>query len=313
MGLFIFAILIAIAGVIAIVAAPLAKRTNYHGETTGSPGLWRAGGAAVLVLAFLMYMVSGFKSVPTKNVGVPVSFGKVTSGVYGPGLHVTWTPWLHLTDVNETIQTTQYEDHGRDNPASGQCDGGLAVRIGGQQGACADVTIQWQVQPSAAGGLFLDYASSGDLMTEITNAVVVRELKTVVNNTIGDYNPITDVQSVTNTNSQTSQFTQFSPQIETAMRSDLTSRIKIDAVYLPLIHYSSQVEGKLQAIQQAYANFAVAQENVKVNDEQAKANKALGTPSGPALEQFCLNLANEGKLPRGTQCFPNTGGISSAG
>jgi replicative DNA helicase len=200
---------------------------------------------------------------------------------------------------------------GHGDPANGECDGALAVRIGGQQSACADITVQWQVLPGAAGGLFQDYANKSNLMGTIDQSVVVRDLETVVNNTVGDYDPITDVKSVTNQNTQTSQFTSFSGTIENQMKKDLSSRIKIDAVNFPLMHYSSGIESVLQGIQKAYGNFAVAQENVKVNQEQQKANAALGNPSQAALSQYCFNLASDGKLPRGTQCLPNTGGISS--
>ena len=104
-------------------------------------------------------MISGLKSVPVKNIGVPHSYGSVHGGNYAPGIHETWTPWLHLTDINETVQTTTFEG-----------DNCLQVRVGGKQSACADITIQWQILPGAAG-LFSDYAKEGDLMTEVQNAV----------------------------------------------------------------------------------------------------------------------------------------------
>ena len=88
------------------------------------------------------------------------------------------------------MQTTTFEG-----------DDCLQVRVGGQQSACADITIQWQILPSA-GSLFSDYANQGDLMAEVQNAVVIRELKQVVNEMLGDYNPITDVQYVTETNTR---------------------------------------------------------------------------------------------------------------
>jgi regulator of protease activity HflC (stomatin/prohibitin superfamily) len=305
-GLFVFGIILAVAGLIGGVAIAAA----YKGSAGGV-----AGGIGVFVLGvglfFALFAWAGVKSVPTKEVGVPVSYGKVVGGFYGPGAHETWTPWLHLTDIDETVQTTTFEYGGHGDPANGECDGALPVRIGGQQGACADVTIQWRVEPPAAGDLFQNYARSSDLMATIQNALVVRELKTVVNNTVGDYSPITDVQSITGQNTQTSQFTKFSPQIEKAMKIDLKGRIQIDAVYLPLMHYSQSVENVLQGISKSYGNFAVAQENVKVNQEQQKANAALGSPSQAALTQYCLNLVNEGKAPSGFQCFSGAGIIST--
>jgi hypothetical protein len=220
--------------------------------------------------------------------------GKVGTGYYGPGAHWTWTPWLHLADINETVQTTTFEGQ--------NC---LQVRIGGQQQACADITIQWQVLPSAASALFSDYANQGDLMGTIENALVIRELKQVTNQVVGDYNPITDVTAVTNTNSANSQFSGFGPQILTQMRQDIGSQISVRTVLFPYMHYSDQVEAKLQQIQQAYANFAVAAENVKVNQENAQAFAKLGTPNVNQLIAQCLTDVKENQnLPVGFQCFP---------
>lgn len=257
-----------------------------------------AAGIAALaaVLGLVAFAWSGVHSVPPKSIGVPVSLGHVEPGYYSSGAHMTWDPFLHLAIINETVQTTTFE--------GGNC---LTVRIGGQQQACADITIQWRVLPSSASELFSNYANAnhGDLMTTITDALVIRELKQVVNSTLGDYNPITDVQSVTNTNSATSQFSTFGPAILHQMQADIGSQIEVRTVLLPFIHYSDAVETKLNAIQQAYANFAIAQEQVKVNEQQAIAYTKLGTPSVNALISECL--ASNVARPVGFQCFPGAG------
>lgn len=288
MGWFIFAIIVWLAAIIAVAI-------GAWGDKDYRPAWWTGAGIAV-VLAFGMFIVGGLKSVPVKNIGVPQAFGAVTGAVYEPGIHETWTPWLHLTDVNETVQTTTFE--------GGTC---LQVRIGGQQQACADVTIQWQIRPEAADALFADYANQGDLMSEITNAVVVREFKLVVNNVLGDYNPITDVQAVTNTSSATSQFSGFGPSILAQMRADIGGQIYVKSVLLPFVHYDSSVESKLQAIQQANANYAIAVENVKVNQEQAQAYVKLGTPNLNQLVAQCLTDVKENSnLPVGFSCIPGS-------
>jgi len=297
MGWFIFAVLFWLAGLGCVAGAGLADQ-EYRAST-------RVLGAVAIAVGFALFAVSGLKSVPVKNIGVAQSFGAVQGGFYSPGIHETWTPWLHLTDINETVQTTTFETG---NPQNG-C---MTVRIGGQQSACADITIQWQVKPEAAGSLFSDYANKGDLMTTIEDAVVIRELKQVVNGVLGDYNPITDVQSVTSTNSATSQFSGFGPAILAQMRADIGNRISVLTVLMPYVHYSDQVEAKLNAIQQAFANYAIAQENVKVNQEQAVAYQKLGTPSINALISECLTST----VPRATgfQCFPGAGsGLALSG
>ena len=77
-------------------------------------------------------------------------------------------------------------------------------------------------------------------------------------------------------------------------------------VLMPFIHYNSTVEDKLNAIQQAFANDAIAQENVKVNQAQAQAYSKLGTPSVNALISECLTSTVQ--RPVGFQCFPGAGG-----
>lgn len=296
MGWLILAIIIWIGAAVAFCWSPFAE---------GKAGVVAAGVLAVIV-GFGVFALGGLKSVPVKNIGVPQSFGRVGSAVYEPGIHETWTPWLHLTDINETVQTTTFEDSGSD--AGSSCNGGLSVRIGGQQTACADVTIQWQIRPQAAGALFSDYANQGNFMTEITNAVVVRELKQVVNQVLGDYNPITDVESVTGTATGTSQFSGFGPAILADMQADIGSRVTVLTVLLPQLHYSSSIEDKLAAIQQSYADYAIAQENVKVNEENALALQKLGAPSLPELVAQCLtDIKSDTALPAGFQCIPGSG------
>lgn len=290
MGWFILAIILWLTAVVGIAA-------GFFVDEGYKLGMWLASGLAVVV-GLGLFALGGLKSVPVKNIGVPQAFGAVAGSVYNPGVHETWTPWLHLTDINETVQTTTFEQ------ANQNC---LSVRIGGQQQACADVTIQWQIKPDAADALFSDYANQGDLMTEITNAVVVRELKQVVNQVLGDYNPITDAQNVVGMNSATSQFSQFGPQILTAMQADIGSRINVLTVLLPQLHYDSTVESKLQGIQQAYANYAIAKEDVLVNQEQAQAYVKLGTPNLNQLVAQCLtDVKEDPNLPTGFSCIPGS-------
>ena len=283
-------------------------------KANDAKGITAAAGAVCLVLALLIEIVTGLKSVPVKNIGVPLAFGSVQGGYFRSGIHETWEPWLSVTDVNETVQTTTFEDGGQDNPQSGQCDGGLAVRIGGQQIACADVTIQWEILPGAAGVLFQDYANQGDLMTDVTNAVVVRELKQVVNGVVGDYNPITDVQQIAGSNSATSQFTGFGPTILSSMRADIGSQIYVKSVLFPLMRYDSATQSKLDSIQQTYASYQIAQEQILVNQEQSKAYAKLGTPSVTQLVSTCLSymddLIKAGRTPPAGMC--NLSGSFSA-
>lgn len=253
-------------------------------------GLLAGGGAAVLVLVLLILTFGGMKSVPVKSIGIPQEFGTVSGSVMGPGVHWTFQPWKTVTDVDETVQTTTFEGNSA-----------LAVRIGGQQSALADATIQWQINPSAAPALYQDYANQGNLMATITNAVVVREFKQVVNQVLGDYNPITDVQNVSGSSTATSQFTQFGPTILADMRADIGSKITVDSVFLPKITYDQAVENALQSIQTANADYAVATEQIKTAHQQSSQYAQLGDPTMTQLIAECLV---EAKTNTNLQCIP---------
>jgi regulator of protease activity HflC (stomatin/prohibitin superfamily) len=293
--LFILAILFAIAGIIAILAAGLSK--DYAAG-------WRVGGVVAVIFALLVFMVSGIKSVPTKSIGVATSFGKVTGQPYGPGIHETWQPWKHVNIIDETIQTTTFEV----DQKTGR--GGLDVRIGGQQTARLDVTIQWRVLDTAADGLFSNYANQGPLMGEIQNAVVVRELKQVVNQVMGDYNPIQDVAA--NSAVSNSQFSTFGPKVLAAMRHDIGGRISVISVLMPLAHYDSSTQARLNTIQAQYAETAIAKQQVITNEAVAAANQKLAASVSHdpnVLVAQCLQItqaaikAGYNGLPAGWNCF----------
>ncbi len=319
---FVLAILVVIGGVIGAVAAG----GKYNGAAGG------ATFAGALLLAFLLFVVAGFKSVPTKSIGVPVSFGKVVGAPYGPGLHETWTPWKHLRVLDETIQTTTFEGCqgqfcqkgdlvGVTTPPKGDTGSSTApcleVRIGGQQTACLDVTIQWKVEDQAADSLFSDYANQGDLMPVIENAVVVRELRQVANQVLGDYNPIQDVSVSTTVGN--SQFTTFQPRVLKAMNADIGSRIQIVSILMPLLRYDRTTQARLNSVQQQYGNTAIAAQEVTTNERLAaaygKLTKILSANPNVLVAQ-CLQLTATaekdgwGGLPPGWNCFGGTSGLA---
>jgi regulator of protease activity HflC (stomatin/prohibitin superfamily) len=297
---FIFAIIFWVAALICIAVAVLSSGDSRLG----------AAGAAVLcvILGVAFYAFGGIKSVPPKTVGIPIAFNSVSGSTLGPGTHWTWQPWLGVVDEDETVQTTTFEPGGTNGVmqnGTSACDGSLPVRIGGNFQACAKVTIQWKILPSAASGLFQDYANQGSLMSVITNAVVIRELESVVNNVVGDYSPIADTTTVNTTVGAQSQFSKFPGQILAQMQHDIGSRIDVESVLFPNMQYPAAVETQLQAIQQAAANLVIAKENVLVNQQNALAFAKLGNPTVPQLEAECLGDMKDGmSAPTGFQCFP---------
>jgi regulator of protease activity HflC (stomatin/prohibitin superfamily) len=309
MGWFIFSIIL-------LVIAVIVGFGSFAAKDEGALGM-RVGAAVLTVLAVGMFVLSGLREVPTRSVGVPTSFGKVESSLR-PGIHFK-APWTTVNILDETIQTTTFDGN--------DC---LTVRIGGQQTACLDVTIQWRILDSGAPGLFNDYNGSGSsntsssvqpsssvpsgIMGNITDAVVIRELEQTVNEVLGDYNPIQDVSA--NATAGNSQFSGFGPVVESDMRRDLTGRIQVLNVLMPLLRYDTATQDRLNQIQQQYGQTAIAQQEVATNKAQSAANAAISASlsSNPGvLEYQCLQITQDAlksgdTLPAGWSC---TGSSSS--
>ena len=191
------------------------------------------------------------------------------------------------------------------------------MRIGGQQTARLDVTIQWQVLKPAADNLFLDYGAQGqDIMGDIQNAVVVRSLKLAVNQVMGDYNPIQDV--AVNSAVGNSQFSTFGPKVKAAMVHDIGGRVKVLSLQMPLAHYDLSTQNRLNTIQAQYAETAIARQQYQTNLAQAKANKALAASvsNDPGvLVAQCLNIVQQAiksgyqGLPAGFSCIGTANGV----
>jgi regulator of protease activity HflC (stomatin/prohibitin superfamily) len=294
--------------VIAIILAVVAICALIYGLAADE----KAGGIALAVLcgvlAFGVFLISISREVPTRSVGVPTAFGKVEPPLR-PGVHFGVAPWTKVNILDETIQTTTFE--GKD------C---LDVRIGGQQTACLDATIQWRVLDSGASGLFNDYNGDGpSIMSAITDAVVIRELKQTVNNVLGDYNPIQDVAA--NATAGNSQFSTFGPVVLRDMRTDLTGRVQVLNVLMPLLRYDNATQQRLNQIQQQYGETAIAKQQIITNEAQNEANSKISASLShdPGVLQYqCLQIAQtaikagDSSVQPGW-CFGSSGVIANTG
>jgi len=315
--MWIFAIVVAVLallGFLAAFAVPKQYRTT-SGTNTFPRKTTRIVATGVLIAAVLTFFGAGCGSVPTRSVGVPTSFGSVGSSLK-PGIY--WLPpWTNVNVLDETIQTTTFDGN--------NC---LSVRIGGQQTACLDVTIQWRIEDSGASQLFNDYNGQGSanklgvqpssivpggIMGTITDAVVIRELQAVENETLGDYNPIQDV--ATSSTAGNSQFSTFGPVVLRQMRADLQGRIQVVNVLMPLLRYDSSTQTRLNTIQQQVAATAIANAEYATNVAQSKANAAIAssvTNNPGVLVYQCLQLIQDAiksgynGLPATLSCFGNS-------
>lgn len=268
----------------------------------------RIGEVALVVIAGAIFFGSGFQSVPTKSVGVLTSFGQVQGTPYSPGSH--WmVPWKTLNVVTDTIQSDSFLQANGSGPdsytnsgARGNC---INIRLGGQQEGCADVQLQTQTNENAIPDLFANYSSYGPNLTQdVDQYVVKRDLTTILNRDLGDYNPIQDVslqleacdlKNASNCQANVaSQFSKFDGQLTTDLQAELGNQVHVFDVNLQYVHYDSTTEAALQRIQNSYTETAQAVQQEQTNSAISAANEALvsktGTLTPAQLEQECFSI-----------------------
>jgi len=267
-------------------------------------GGWIAGliGGGLIVLAGIWLLAASTAIVQTRNVGIEVAYGKPT-GHLSNGFHLK-PPYATVTEWDEAIQTTSFLSR----PGS-HC---LQVRIGFQQNACAEVSIQWRVRPSAVDNLFKNYGTFGYM----TQALVVREMEQATTQQLADYSPISELQAG---NKAGSQLVQIGKQIGSQMRNEIGGQIEVTKVLmLPLI-YDHATTARLAGLQQKIVDLANAKEQVQINAQLALANEKLAASvsKDPNVIAYTCTinvlepLVKDGISPAGVVCPGSGGGGSS--
>jgi len=321
MALFIFAIVIAVIAVLAMLGVIFADQVPRNPKI-----LTITGGVFAVLLSGGLIVLSMFQSVPVKSVGVITSYGKVVGTPYGPGGHFL-APWRSLNIVQDTIQSDNFFQ-ANGNGADQQSPSGIrgyciSVRLAGLSSGCLDVQMQTQVEEAAIPELYGNYSSYGPNLTlDVDQYVVQRELKTVLNRPpLSDYNVIQDVSTSltaciqngqTCTANTSSQFSQFDPVILQALRDDpqLKGKINVLDVNLQFPHFDQNTENAIQKIQTAYLQTVESTQQEKTNTAISLANAALvkGNSLSPALLQNeCFTTTQDAikagyGLPAGWNC-----------
>jgi regulator of protease activity HflC (stomatin/prohibitin superfamily) len=286
--------------ILAIAAALLSLALNGTSRDEAAQRAAVRGVAAVLGgLAVLMVVVSSPVVVSTQAIGVETNFGRPT-GDLGDGLHFK-APWDNVTEMDGAIQTT--------TDAGADC---LSVRIGGQQTACVDITIQWRIRPRAADALYRSYHSFSDVRA----ALVDRELEQAVNQQLAGYSPIADLAA--SGTSGTTEWTGFSGQIAAQMRREIGAQIDVLKVIMPYVTYDQATQARLNSLQQQIASTLIAQQAVHTAQQESAANKELAASVShdpDVLVSRCLDLLSQmikqgQAVPAGFSCWP--GGSAAA-
>ena len=142
-------------------------------------------GVGLVVLALVAAASSLVTRVGTKDVGVVTAFGKPTGRDLPNGLHLK-KPWEKVTTLDAAIQPDEFT--GED------C---IEVRIADSSTACASLTIRWHIAESEASTLFQNYRSN-DVNETIRHSLVVTQMKAAVNDVLGQFNPLANVNVAAN-------------------------------------------------------------------------------------------------------------------
>lgn len=245
-------------------------------------------------IAAVLFVLSSFTIVSTRNVGITTSFGKPT-GTLSNGLHVV-APWQKVIELSGTIRT----DSQTGGFVDGKCDGGTAVRLANNSTACVDNTVRYRIVQTAADELYRDYQNDDN----IKNSLVTRELNAVINSVFASYNPLAAEAA------DGPKLDQLSTLVTDKLKAKIGSQIEVQGVIISLVHFDQVTQDKINAYQAQIASTRIAEESQRTAAAQAQANRVLSdsvSRDPNVLVAKCLELVASGKaIPAGFQCWPGT-------
>lgn len=277
-------------------------------------GLGRLAGVALVLLAVVLVASSLVTRVGTKDVGVVTAFGKPTGRDLPNGLHLK-KPWEKVTTLDAAIQPDEFT--GED------C---IEVRIADSSTACASLTIRWHIAEREASTLFQNYRSN-NVNETIRHSLVVTQMKAAVNDVLGQFNPLANVNAAANAVQDNTQISatpnldDFSKQIEDQMNQRLAAmnggraQILIDSVTMSFLKLADSTQAKINAYQAEVGNTRIAEQQEKTAAAQARANRALAdsvSRDPNVLVSKCLDTLEEmvkggQAVPAGFSCWPGSG------
>lgn len=285
--LFILSLIVLVASLIAGLVSISAKEARP----------WAIGGISVAVV---FVFISCIRTVGTKEIGVPTTFGKVGTSHLTAGFHLT-SPWEKIHEMDGAIQTADHLDKTCFN-----------VRIANQQTGCAEVSMQWRINPKYVDYDYQNYRSFDHLKTQLVD----RKLFSAVNDALASYNPLDSITAGTHKN----PLPDFQSKIFKLMKlkvQDVNGRplITILNVQLPIVHFDSKTQDRINQLQQQVALTRIAGQQLETNRAQSKANAALAksvNTSPNILVSRCLDILdamvkNSQSVPAGFSCWPGNG------
>lgn len=249
------------------------------------------GGIAGLVVAAVLIAFATVTVVPTKTVGIPVTFGVVGQPMPN-GLNLK-APW---TDVELMDMTVQSLDASEDNPTVAKDIDDMDVFVHNN--------VRWAPKQEATDDIFNDIKNvDGDNMKAMADKFIQPAHRAVVQDVMATYNPLDD-EKPTNT--------EVSEAIKAGLIERIGDRFFISAVDVTFIDTTQATKDRINMLNAERANTRIAEQKKLTAANEAEANKILAesVSSDPnVLVRECLRLIEEGKTPpAGFQCWPNSGG-----
>ena len=280
MFLFIIAVVLTLIALGAILV-------GVSGKSTGSV----IGGVAGLLVSAALIAFSTVTIVPTKTVGIPVTFGVV--GQPMPNGFNIKAPW---TDVELMDMTVQSLDAFEDNPTVAKDIDDMDVFVHNN--------VRWALKQEATDDVFNDIKNvDGDNMKAIADKFIQPAHRAVVQDVMATYNPLDDKKP---SNAEVSE------DIKAGLIERIGDRFIISAVDVTFIDTTQATKDRINMLNAERANTRIAEQKKETAANEAAANKILAesVSNDPnVLVRECLRLIDESKpLPAGFQCWPNSGG-----
>lgn len=276
--------------IIAVIVTLVALGAILLGVSDKHPGAV-IGGVAGLVVSAILIAFATVTVVPTKTVGIPVTFGVVGQPMPN-GLNIK-APW---TDVELMDMTVQSLDASEDNPTVAKDVDDMDVYVHNN--------VRWALKEEATDDVFNDTKNiDGDNMKVIADKFIQPAHRAVVQDVMATYNPLDDEKP---TNAEVSK------AIMDEMQKRLGDRFEITAVDVTFIDTTQATKDRINMLNAERANTRIAEQKKETAANEAAANKILAesVSNDPnVLVRECLRLIEEGKpTPAGFQCWPNSGG-----
>ncbi len=241
-------------------------------------------GMVVALLGGGVMFFDSFTIVPTRTVGVQVSFGKPV-GAIPNGWH--WVaPWSTVEKFDASVQTL--------NLTTAKDDAGdpVTVRLGNQTTAQVDVSVQWNIRPD---GDVVDLYKQYKSFDNVEHNLVMRQLQHALNNAFSSYDPLRAING--NADAPSQSIDDLAGKAKTELQAAVGSGIQIGTLTIPIVHFDPDTENRLRAYQQALADTRIAEQRRKTAEQTKAANDVLAgsaASSNPGVQyQNCLDLIKD--------------------